>query len=191
MVLFDATSRQRLQAAPLPVPEEGVSGVVFSPDSKALAAGDVDDGDGGGGVVLFDATSRQRLQVEPLEVNQGEVRSLAYSPDGKTLAAGDGNGDVILFDSTTRQRIDPGRLSLTHGDVTSLAFSPDGKTLAVGDSSGVVWCDVDLESWKRLARQVANRNLTRAEWKLYFPDTPYRPTFNELTLRPKNTSNEE
>ncbi len=191
VVLFNATSRQRLQAGPLPVPEGEVWSLAFSPDGKTLAAGDVDDGDGGGGVVLFDATSRQRLQVEPLEVNQGEVRSLAYSPDGKTLAAGDGNGGVILFDATTRQRIDPGRLSLTHGDVTSLAFSPDGKTLAVGDSSGVVWCDVDLESWKRLARQVANRNLTRAEWKLYFPDTPYRPTFNELTLRPKNTSDEE
>jgi WD40 repeat protein len=91
----------------------------------------------------------------------------------------------------SRQRLQAGPLPVPEGEVWSLAFSPDGKTLAVGDSSSVVWCDVDLESSKRLAHQVANRNLTRAEWKLYFPDTPYRPTFNELSLRPKNFPDEE
>jgi len=185
VVLFDATSRQRLQTGLLPVPEGEVWSVAFSPDGKKIAAGDVDDGDGGGGVVLFDTTSRQRLQAEPLATNEGDVRSVAFSPDGKTLAAADGSGGVVLFDVTTRQRLHPGSLNVTQDDVSGVAFSPDGKKLAAGNDNGVVWIDVDLESWRRQAGRVANRNPTRDEWRRYFPDTPYRPTFKELFVPPE------
>jgi hypothetical protein len=40
----------------------------------------------------------------------------------------------------------------------------------------VLW-DVDLESWQRKAGRIANRNFTRDEWRQYFPEEPYRPTF--------------
>ncbi len=180
VVLFDTTTRQRLHAKPLPVTEGEVFGVAYSPDGQTLAVGYGKVS--GGGVVLFDTTTRQRLQPGLLPVPEGEVWSVAFSPDGKILAAGDGSGGVVLFDLTTRQRFYPGELSLNPGDVSSVAFSPGGKTLAVGEIVGVAWYDVDLESWRRLAGRVANRNLTRDEWRLYFPDTPYRPTFNELPV---------
>jgi len=45
----------------------------------------------------------------------------------------------------------------------------------------VVLFDVDLESWKRKAGQVANRNFTWDEWRQFFPDEPaYRRTFPDL-----------
>jgi hypothetical protein len=70
-----------------------------------------------------------------------------------------------------------------------VSFSPDGKTLAAGyqarSGGGVVLWDVDLDSGERLAKQVANRNLTRAEWRQFFADIPYRPTFDDLPVPPE------
>jgi hypothetical protein len=51
----------------------------------------------------------------------------------------------------------------------------------------VLW-DVDLESWQRLAGRIANRNFTRDEWRQYFPDEPYRPTFPDLPVPPEANS---
>jgi hypothetical protein len=49
----------------------------------------------------------------------------------------------------------------------------------------MVLFDIDLESWKDRAGQIANRNLTRQEWSQYFPDTPYHATFNNLPAPPE------
>jgi WD40 repeat protein len=124
-------------------------------------------------------------------VPEGDVESVAFSPDGKTLAAGygGGQGGVVLWDAAGCKRLAPDPLPVPEGDVESVAFSPDGKTLAAGygyrRQGGVVLWDVDLDSWRRLAGQTANRNLTRAEWRQYFPDKPYRPTFHDLPVSPE------
>ena len=62
-----------------------------------------------------------------------------------------------------------------------MAFSPDSKTIAAGVGGVVLW-DIDLESWKRPAGRIANRNFTRKEWREYFPETPYRATFSDLPV---------
>jgi hypothetical protein len=98
---------------------------------------------------------------------------------------------VVLWDAARRARPAPEPLPVPEGEVQSVAFSPDGKTLAAGYAAGVrgeggvVLWDMDLDSWRRLAGQIANRNLTRAEWRQYFPDTPYRPTFDDLPVPPE------
>jgi hypothetical protein len=48
----------------------------------------------------------------------------------------------------------------------------------------VLW-DVDLESWQRRAGAIANRNFTRKEWRRYFPEETYRPTFANLPTPPE------
>jgi hypothetical protein len=84
-------------------------------------------------------------------------------------------------------------LPVEEGSVRSVAFSPGGKTLAAGFGrrgvGGVVLWDVDLQSWQRLAGQIANRNFTWDEWRQYFRGEPYRPTFHELPTPPEVTSN--
>ena len=53
---------------------------------------------------------------------------------------------------------------------------------AVDDHTIFLW-DVSLESWQDRACRIANRNLTRAEWKQYIGDIePYRATCSGLPL---------
>jgi hypothetical protein len=54
-----------------------------------------------------------------------------------------------------------------------VAFSLDGKTLASGSADGnIFWWDVDVESWKMRACNIANRNLIRAERVQYINSDP-------------------
>jgi WD40 repeat protein len=172
--------------------------VSFSSEGRTLAAGyDSSVGDVGGGVVLWEVGGRVRLQEKPLAVAEGNVYSVSFSPEGRTLAAGygsrvGGGGGVVLWEVGGRVRLQDQPLAVAEGYVSSVSFSPDGKTLAAGYGrdvgvvvGGVVLWDVDLDSWRCHARQTANRNLTRAEWRQYFPDTPYRPTFDDLPIPPE------
>jgi hypothetical protein len=72
----------------------------------------------------------------------------------------------------------------------SVAFSPDSKTLASGsaDNTIMLW-DVDFKSWQARACYIANRNLTRAEWKEYIGDIEsYRATCPELPIESETTA---
>jgi hypothetical protein len=57
----------------------------------------------------------------------------------------------------------------------AVAFTPDGKRLVTGHSNGQVgiW-DVDVARWPERACQLAQRNLTREEWRsLAGDEVPY------------------
>jgi WD40 repeat protein len=183
VVLWGVGPWVRLAGAPLALPEGNVWSVAFSSDGETLAAGYF------GGVALWDIGHRARLVDLPLAGDERGVFRVVFSPDDKTLAAGHGGG-VVLWDMEHRARLADAPV-VAEGEVGSVAFSPDGHTLASAHrhfgtgGGGVVLWDVDIDSWPRLARGRANRNLTRAEWRQYFPDTPYRPTFDDLPVPPE------
>jgi hypothetical protein len=54
--------------------------------------------------------------------------------------------------------------------------SPDGRHLltTAANGQGAVW-DIDPESWKQRACDLANRALSRAEWEEFLPGRPYEP----------------
>ena len=198
VALWDAAGRKRLSDDPIPVKESSVCGVAFSPDGKTIAApyGMV----GSGGVVLLDLAGRKRLTDDPFAVNEGGVTGVAFSPDGKTFAAGyrgSDRGGVVLWDVAARKRLTDDPIPMKDkGHVGSVAFSPDCKTIAAGygvedGNGGVVLLDVDLESWRRIAGQIANRNFTRNEWRLFFPDEAYHATFPDLPVPPEVPSQRE
>ena len=54
-----------------------------------------------------------------------------------------------------------------------LFFSPDGNTLIPSGGAMSIQWDLGLGLWKARACRVANRNLTRAEWRQYLGDEPY------------------
>ena len=123
---------------------------------------------------------------------------MVYSAHSKMIAAGHSGGDggsVMVWDADTHTRLVDKPFPLGRDYVSSVAFSPDGNTIVVGvrsggtaDVGGVVLWDVDLESWQRRAGQIANRNLSRKEWRDYFPEAPYHTTFPDLPVPPEATS---
>jgi WD40 repeat protein len=95
---------------------------------------------------------------------------VAWSADGR-LASGSVDYTVIVWDL---ERGLPVHTLGGSGQVNSVAWSADGR-LASGSETLQVW-NMDPEEWLRQACDRAGRNLTRAEWALYFPGEDYNPT---------------
>ena len=198
VVLWDLFTRKRTGDDPLHVTEGKVSCVAFSPDITILAIGSRTPmstfGLAKGSIVLWEVSTRKRLVEVPLTVTEGNVESVAFGPDGKTLAVGyastlpNRNCGVLLWDVTTRSRLVNDPLPMEEGYVARLKFSSDGTTLLAqnnrfayqGKGTGLTLWNVDLKSWHRIAGRIANRNLTRDEWRQYFHAESYRRTFLDL-----------
>jgi WD40 repeat protein len=146
--------------------EEGdARAVALSPDGRMLAVG------GYGTVVrLWDVRTQKVVHV----LHAGNVEALEFSPDGRIVFVS-GN-DASLWDVATGTQIGQ-RLSLGITNRTAMIdLSADGRRLlmTLANGRGAVW-DVDPESWARRACGLANRTLTRAEWRRFLGARPYEP----------------
>jgi WD40 repeat protein len=113
---------------------QGHTGQVFalgwSPDSKLLASGAIDDNS----IRLWSSSDGQL--VRQLEGHTGWIRSVAFSPDGKLLASGSFDKTIRLWDVASGSLV---RTLSGHANFVSMAiFSGDGKTLASSSSDGTV-----------------------------------------------------
>jgi WD40 repeat protein len=142
--------------------------IAFSPDGRLLAS------PGRGGLVNLWDVRTGRL-VRAFEHNVGTaVHSLDFSPDGSILAISGGDSFASLWDVATGIQIGP-RLT-AGGRAAKVDFSPDGRRLLEthANGEGAVW-DVDSDSWKQRACAIANRTLTREEWREFLPGRTYEP----------------
>ncbi|AXG55203.1 WD-40 repeat protein [Streptomyces lincolnensis] len=154
----------------------GVGALAFAPDGSRLAAGDLT-----GRVSLWDKDVRQRAGVlrnafpTPLGDAPEAVGALAISPDGSTLAVGGDAGTLQLWDTATQQPLG-GPLPTPGEAITSLAFSADSTTLyAAGTHVPLQRYTVDpARAVELICARLGGTNLTRAQWKAYVPDAPYR-----------------
>jgi WD40 repeat protein len=163
--------------------EEDVREVAFSPDGNFLAVLCVDR------VAIWDVTRRVWATDRFLALAPGRPSSFAFSRNSKILAAGyehdilGGLSDeLVLWQPAQGERIFDKPFLTPRGAVRSVAIDPSGAILAIGNETGVQVCRIDLGSWIDQAAKIANRNLTRDEWRQYFAGAPYRATFPHLPV---------
>lgn len=100
-------------------------------------------------------------------------KSPVFSPDGTLLAYSTGEAAMsivlIRLRDSTRWTIE------TPATIARMAFTKDGRQLITGHSNGRIgiW-DADAGRWPERACEIANRNITRAEWiELIGEELPY------------------
>ncbi|MET7688154.1 helix-turn-helix domain-containing protein [Streptomyces sp. NPDC005483] len=151
-----------------------VTALAFSPDGSRLAVGDIT-----GHVTVWDGDLRTRLGIltgTSDTTDQGDaeaVNALAFSPDGATLAVGGQNGTLRLWDTAGQQQL--GTDLPTRDEVGTLAFGPGGAALYTGGPDVLVQRHPVAPD--DVARVLCGRfggGLTRARWRTYVPDAPYR-----------------
>lgn len=130
MVSALETARSSRVRAILRVGHGAVNSIAFSPEGRALAAGNDD-----GTVLAWTVGTRKRRL---LEGRHGAVNAIALGPGGRPLAAGTVDGTVLLWDATTDA---PTVLNGGQNGINALALSPDGRTIVSGGSDGslLVW----------------------------------------------------
>jgi WD40 repeat protein len=120
---------------------------------------------------------------EPKRSVMSSVTSVAFSPGGARLASGSGDGTIRVWDVKSGRPV--GEPMQGHqGWVLSVAFSPDGMRLASGSQDQTIrlW-DLSIEPWKTNACRIANRNMTKEEWKQYMGDPKdYHKTCPDLPI---------
>ncbi|AXG51866.1 WD-40 repeat protein [Streptomyces lincolnensis] len=161
------------------VQHDDIAAISFAPDGSGLATGD-----GTGRVALWDGDLRHRVGIlrnvfpAPVDPSSGSAESitaLAFSPDGSTLAVGGDAGTVQLWDISTQQPLGPS-LPTSGESADTLAFSPDSTMLYAGGKH------VQLQRYvvdpdravSLVCSRAGNAELTRAQWRTYVPDRPYR-----------------
>ncbi|PNG17698.1 nSTAND1 domain-containing NTPase [Streptomyces cahuitamycinicus] len=152
-----------------------VTALAFSPDGTRFAVGDTT-----GHVTLWDGDLRHTTGVltgtaDTAPNSRTEaVGALAFSSDGSTLAVGGAGGALRLWD-TAGQRLLGGDLPTSGDEIRSLAFGrDDGMLYATGPNVVLQRRPIAPDAAVRALCERAGGGLTRAQWRRYVPDAPYR-----------------
>jgi WD40 repeat protein/DNA-binding SARP family transcriptional activator len=139
----------------------------FAPHGTTIAIGD-----NSGNVAFYDAATWDQPSRRLSSQNE-PVLSLSFDPTGQRLMTTGTDGSIRLWDLATDKLIG---VPLPGADLGGRgAFLAGGKKLTAvfGSGTGVIW-NVDPASWSTRACDLVRRNLSRAEWRSFVPNLPYR-----------------
>ncbi|MGB3715096.1 MAG: protein kinase [Candidatus Promineifilaceae bacterium] len=142
----------------------------YNPDGDILASASADNT-----IILWDTATGQPIG-QRLTNHGGPVTRVKFSQDGSLLASGGFDDLVFLWDVASGQALG-GPYAGHTGNVMDVTFSPDDQILASSSLDGsMVFLDIDLESWRKKACSIANRNLRIEEWEQFLGERNYRET---------------
>jgi serine/threonine-protein kinase len=132
----------------------GVAALAFSPDGRALAAGDHTEGT----IQLWDlAAATPQKRAEFTGSRRVQVRALAFAGDGGLVAGGD-DGTVRMWDLGPTRPAARSALTGPTGPTAAVAWAPDAKRLITAGS------DETVRLWDLAAPQPREiQNLPRGE----------------------------
>ncbi|MEV2210397.1 hypothetical protein AB0H86_02565 [Streptomyces sp. NPDC050997] len=163
-----------------PFRSDSLTGGVFSPDNRTLAAVHrpdktvwlIDIGDTGRPMKTVKAV--KAVTVTRLRASGSWLYALAFSADGHRLAGGAADGRIPLWD--VRGAAAPVFLTGQSNPVPAVAFDPHGNTLATGGNDFTIrlW-DTGLDRVATRICDSAHPRITRAEWARYFAAVDFDP----------------
>ncbi|MFD9281972.1 WD40 repeat domain-containing protein [Streptomyces mirabilis] len=129
-----------------------------------------------GRLTLWDAGGQHRIAVLAVADSTVERPALAFSADGSLLAASRDDGSVRVWE-TESPRLAGATLPTGDGPVLAIGFTPGAEELHIATAHPPLRsAQLTLD---RAAADVCARaggGATRAEWRRYLPDVPYRRT---------------
>lgn len=170
--LWDISDPRTPREQPSPYPSIPLTGGVFSPDNRRLAA--FHRTDRAVWLITID-TANHPTKVKQLRSSGSWLYRLAFAADGRRLAAGSADGKALLWD-VAGPSMTPTILTGHTNPVPAVTFSPDGTTLSTGGN------DFTLRQWDTTLTQVTTRictiahpRITRPQWTHHFTAVPYTP----------------
>lgn len=137
LVLHDfATGKEMCQ---LDFVNNWLGNLIFSPDSKILAASGQEAASPYGHIIHLWDTTNGKLRPPPLGKLKSDVCGIEFSPDSRLLAAAETNRQIHVWEIITRQ--ERCRFQTPDKKPSVLAISPDGRILAQAseDFSVLLW----------------------------------------------------
>ena len=161
---------------------ERIAGPLRGPFPTSVSLDGVLVGASAGEITQYDVDTLRPIATFPGA--RGEVNTLQFSADSTTLLATSLDQTVSIYDVATRTRIgDP--IAAAAPFVYPGFLRPDGKAVAVTVRDGVAVWYIDPERLADAACELADRNLTHAEWETYLAELgAYRKTCPRIRTSP-------
>ncbi|MCU1430569.1 MAG: putative Calcium/calmodulin-dependent protein kinase [Actinomycetia bacterium] len=140
------------------------SNLVVSPDRTLMAVSAFN------GTITFYDTRTLRRAGDPLTGGTAFTRAMQFTWDGRTLVTGGLDSTLRFFDVASRRQVG---VSIPITSV-GVAISPDDREIAATTERGVQRLSIEPVALRRAACRLADRNLTKAEWRQYVGGPPRR-----------------
>ncbi|MFD9407140.1 hypothetical protein ACFWBN_08995 [Streptomyces sp. NPDC059989] len=168
---WDISDPRSPRELPSPFRSDPLTGGVFSPDNRRLAAFHRTDKT----IWLIDVNDISRpAKVTQLPASGSWLYTVTFDADGRRLAAGAADGKALLWDVSGAAT--PTVLTGHSNPVPAVAFSPDGNTLATGGNDFTIRLrDTGLDRVATRICDSAYPRITRAQWAQYFTAVDFNP----------------